>query len=106
MYEIYEYIITNMDESQQIRCRVEYNPENAYDVNHYFYNGSQWLKEFIDLNILSPEDDEEKKLFDEFITQVHDYMVHGTIWEDLEKLDDNEELVKNTYNLKITAKRI
>ena len=107
MYETYQYnIINSEDESLKIQCRVEYNPENAYDVNHYFYNGNEWLKEFIDLNLLSPSDIEEKKVFDKFIKQVHDYMVHGPFWQDLEKIEDGQEIIKDQYSLKITATKL
>ena len=46
------------------------------------------------------------KEFEDFITRVHDYMVHGNLWEDLKELDDNKIENKITYNLVIKAKKI
>lgn len=107
MKETYEYTIADQEKEQiNIKCKVEYNTENKYDTTYYFYDGTQWLKDFIDLHKLSPDNEEETKDFEDFITRVHDYMVHGNIWQDIKTMKDNEEENKETYKLNIKSKKI
>lgn len=107
MKETYEYNIEDENnENFNIKCKAEYDTTNSYNTNYYFYDGNKWLKDFIDLNKLSPDNEEESKAFEDFITRVHDYMVHGNLWEDLKELDDNKIENKKTYNLVIKAKKI
>lgn len=107
MKETYEYNIKDQEnESFNMKCKVEYDTENDYDTNYYFYDGEKWLKDFIDLNKLSPENKEDKNKFEDFITRVHDYMVHGTIWKELRVIDDGETLDKEQYKLRITSKKL
>ncbi|WP_323737206.1 hypothetical protein PXD04_04480 [Methanosphaera sp. ISO3-F5] len=107
MKETYEYTIEDQENNQyNIKCKVEYNTNNEYDTNYYFYDGSKWLKDFIDLHKLSPDNEEETKEFEDFITRVHDYMVHGNIWQDIKEIKDNEEETKESYKLVIKSKKI
>lgn len=107
MIEIYEYTLTNTtNDKNNIKCKIEYDTENAYNKTFYFYDGTNWQKDFIDLNKLSPEDKEEKNQFEDFVTKVHDFMVHGNLWEQLENLTDGEEITKEQYDLKIIAQKL
>ena len=107
MKETYEYNIEDENnENFNIKCKAEYDTTNSYNTNYYFYDGNKWLKDFIDLNKLSPDTEEESKEFEDSITRVDDYMVHGNLWEDLKELDDNKIENKKTYNLVIKAKKI
>lgn len=107
MKEIYEYTIKDQKNSQfNIKCKVEYNTENDYDTTYYFYDGNKWLKDFIDLNKLSPDNEEETREFEDFITRVHDYMVHGNLWQEIKEIKDNEKEIKETYSLEIESKKI
>lgn len=103
----YEYELSSTDyEEYNINLRVEYNTENDYDTTYYFFDGTDWQKDFIDLGKLSPKKEEDKNQFEDFITKVHDFMVHGNLWEQLKAMEDNEEIVKQQYSLKIIAKKI
>lgn len=107
MKEIYEYTIEDQKNDKfNIKCKVEYNPINDYDTNYYFYDGNKWLKDFIDLHKLSPDNEEENKDFEEFVSRVHDYMVHGDMWQEIKEIKDNEEENKDAYNLIIKSKKI
>lgn len=107
MKETYDYILTDMNnESFNIKCRVEYNTENAYDTNHYFFDGDNWYKDFIDLNKLSPESKEDNDNFEDFVTGIHDYMIHDNFWDELKSIDNGDILTKKQYNLIITAKKV
>ena len=44
--------------------------------------------------------------FEDFITRVHDYMVHGNIWEEVKEIKDNETVDKENYKLIIKSKKI
>ncbi len=103
----YEYKISSTDyEEYDINLRVDYNTENDYDTTYYFFDGSEWQKDFIDLGKLSPKKEEDKNQFDDFITKVHDFMVHGNLWEQLKVMEDNEEIIKEQYALRIVAKKL
>ncbi len=107
MYERYEYNIKDLtNPSSNVLCRVEYNPDNSYDTNHYFYDNTTWHKDFIDLYKLSPEDSSLQDDFEEFITNVHDFMVHGNIWDEIKELDDGQTKEIEQYNIVVTAKKI
>lgn len=107
MKETYEYTIEDQENNEfKIKCKVEYDTENEYNTNYYFYDGSKWLKDFIDLHKLSPNDEEKTKDFEEFITRVHDYMVHGDIWTEIKEIKDNEQSQKDAYKLIIKSKKI
>ena len=107
MKETYEYNIEDQNnENFYIKCKVEYDTTNSYNTDYYFHDGNRWLKDFIDLNKLSPNNEEETKNFEDFITRVHDYMVHGNLWDDLREIKDDEIENKDTYNLIIKAKKI
>ncbi len=107
MKETYEYDIKDQNNGNYIiKSKVEYDTNNAYNVNYYFYDGNKWLKDFIDLNKLSPETEEESKDFEDFITRVHDYMVHGNLWSDLKEMKDDEISEKKPYKLIIKAKKV
>lgn len=107
MKETYEYILTDMEnELFNVKCRVEYNTKNAYDTNYYFFDGDNWHKDFIDLNKLSPESREDKDKFEDFVTRMHDYMVHDNFWDELKSIDNEDILTKKQYNLIITAKKV
>lgn len=105
MKESYEYTLKDQkNESFYIKCKVDYDTDNAYNTDYYFYDGKEWLKDFIDLHKLSPNNEEEIKDFDEFITRVHDYMVHGNIWEELKDIKDNKIVKKDNYKLIVKSK--
>ena len=106
MKKIVEYNLKNIDDDNHIRCQVEYNTENDYDTTYYFFDGKDWQKDFIDLNKLTPENKDEQEAFEDFVTNVHDYMVHGSLWDDLKKMDLTEKIINDDYNLEITAKQI
>ena len=107
MKEIYEYTISDQEnEDFNIKCRVEYDTNNAYNTDYYFYDGDKWLKDFIDLYRLSPDNEDENKAFEDFVTRVHDYMVHGDIWQEVKELKDNESINKDSYKLRINSKKI
>lgn len=107
MIETYEYILQDEDnELFNIKCKVEYNTENDYDTSYYFFDGTDWLKDFIDLNKLSPENNDDADSFEEFITRVHDYMVHGNIWNELKEIEDKNQINKKQYKLVISANKI
>ncbi|OED30909.1 hypothetical protein [Methanosphaera sp. WGK6] len=104
MKETYEYTITDFDEKTfNIKCKITYNTENDYDTDYYFFDGNNWQKDFIDLNKLSPENKADQDKYEEFITRVHDYMVHGALWEDLRNEKDNDEIQKDQYKLNIKS---
>ncbi len=106
MKETYEYTIEDQEnESYNIKCKVDYDTNNAYNTDYYFFDGENWLKDFIDLNKLSPSDENETKSFEDFITRVHDYMVHGDLWEELKEVKDNESKNKDAYKLIIKSKK-
>lgn len=103
----YEYKLNSTEyKDYHIKLRVEYNTENDYDTTYYFYDGNDWLKDFIDLDKLSPNEKEAKDNFEDFITKVHDFMVHGNLWEQLKVMEDNEEITKEQYDLKIIANKV
>lgn len=103
----YEYKLMDINEkTNMIKCKIEYNTENDYDTTYYFFDGTNWQKDFIDLNKLSPSDKEDKNKFDDFVTKVHDFMVHGNLWEQLKAMDDNQTITKEQYKLEITSKKI
>ncbi|RAP46161.1 MAG: hypothetical protein BZ135_04135 [Methanosphaera sp. rholeuAM6] len=107
MIETYEYTIEDQENADfNIKCKVEYDSENDYNTNYYFYNGNEWLKDFIDLYKLSPDNEDETKNFDDFITRVHDYMVHGNIWQEIKEIKDNETSNKDAYKLLIKSRKI
>ncbi|RAP50815.1 MAG: hypothetical protein BZ133_04630 [Methanosphaera sp. SHI613] len=107
MIETYDYILSDVNnDKNNIKCKIEYDTENSYNKTFYFYDGKNWQKDFIDLNKLSPENKEEKNEFDDFVTKVHDFMVHGNLWEQLEAMDDGETITKKQYELEITANKI
>ena len=107
MKETYEYNIEDQEnEEYAIKCRVEYDTTNDYNTDYYFYDGSDWLKDFIDLYKLSPDNEEKTADFEDFITRVHDYMVHGNIWEEIREVKDNETLKKDAYKLVIKSTKI
>ncbi len=107
MKEVYEYTIEDQTNSSfNIKCKVEYDTTNAYNTDYYFYDGEKWLKDFIDLGKLSPKNEEDKEEFEDFITRVHDYMVHGNIWEEVKEIKDNETVDKENYKLIIKSKKI
>lgn len=107
MKETYEYIIEDQNNGDfNIKCKIEYDTDNAYNTTYYFYDGNDWLKDFIDLDKLSPNDEEESKNFEDFVTRVHDYMVHGDMWDELKKINDNETENKDSYGLIIKANKI
>jgi len=107
MKETYEYSIEDQNnEDFNIKCKVEYDTTNPYNTNYYFYDGNRWLKDFIDLNKLSPKDEEENKIFEDFVTRVHDYMVHGNLWDDLKDIKDNETEKKDPYNFIVKANNV
>ncbi len=107
MIETFEYTIEDQNnENFNIKCKIEYNTNNSYNTTYYFYDGNKWLKDFIDLDKLSPNDEDESKTFEDFVTRVHDYMVHGDMWDELREIGDNEIKNKNTYNLIIKANKI
>lgn len=107
MKETFEYHLEdNENSSFVLKCRAEYDTKNSYNTSYYFYDGRGWLKDFIDLNKLSPETEEANKEFDNFITRVHDFMVHGNLWEELKEIKDNEEVTKDAYKLVIKSKKL
>lgn len=107
MKEIYVYTIEDQDNDNfNIKCKVEYDTNNAYNTDYYFCDGDKWLKDFIDLHKISPDNDADKKDFENFFTQVHDYMVHGNLWEEIRDMKDNEIMNKEAYNLVIKSKKI
>ena len=107
MKETYEYTLEDQEnETFKIKCRVDYDTTNDYNTDYYFYDGEEWLKDFIDLYKLSPNNEEENKEFEDFITRVHDYMVHGNIWQEIKEVKDQETLNKDTYKLIVKSKKI
>lgn len=107
MKETYEYCIEDQENTKfNIKCRVTYDTENDYYGDYYFYDGKEWLKDFIDLYSISPEKEDERKNFEDFITRVHDYMVHGNIWNEIKEMDDNDALKKDSYKLLIKSTKI
>jgi len=105
MIETYTYKISDKNnENNMIKCKIEYDTNNNYNTNYYFCNGTEWMKDFIDLDKLSSNTD-DPKTFDEFITKVHDFMVHGNLWEELKKVDDGQEINKESYELVIKARK-
>lgn len=107
MIETYDYNLSDINnKNNNIKCKIEYDTENSYNKNFYFYDGKNWQKDFIDLNKLSPENKEDQVQFEDFVTKVHDFMVHGNLWEQLEAMEDNEVIIKKQYELEITANKI
>lgn len=107
MKETYEYILSDVDnKSYNIKCKAEYNTENDYDTTYYFFDGDTWHKDFIDLNKISPENKEGKDKFEDFITRIHDYMVHGNLWKELKAMNDHDEISKEQYKLNIIANKL
>ncbi len=107
MIETFEYTIEDQNNEEfNIKCRIEYDTKNSYNTTYYFYDGNTWLKDFIDLDKLSPNEEKESKNFEDFITRMHDYMVHGNMWDELKEIKDNEIVDKDTYNLIIKANKI
>lgn len=97
-----QYIIEDIDDAKyNIKCCVKSNPENSYDTTYYFHDGDRWIKDFIDITKLSPEDKDEKDKFDEFITHLHDYIVHDHFWEDLAEIEVGESLKSEEYKVVI-----
>ena len=107
MKEKFEYHIRDQENDLFVlKCRAEYDTENSYNTTYFFYDGNEWLKDFIDLSKLSPEESEDNRNFEDFITRVHDYMVHGNIWEEIKEIKDDESVKKDTYKLVINAKKL
>lgn len=107
MKETYEYTLEDKENKNfTIKCRVDYDTNNAYNTDYYFFDGEEWQKDFIDLHKLSPNNDEENKEFEDYVTRVHDYMVHGNIWQEIKEVKDNETLNKETYKLIVKSKKI
>ncbi len=106
MEEIYEYCIQDQDNTNfNIKCRIKSNTENSYDTTYYFFDGERWLKDFIDLSKIEPSKKEDKNNFEEFITRIHDYMVHGNLWDDIKEIKD-ETKTNDKYNLIIKSDKI
>jgi len=107
MIETYEYLIKDQkNEKFTLNIKVDYDTENEYNTTYYFPDGEKWIKDFIDIDTLSPEDEKEKELFQEFITKIHDYMVHGNLNDQLRAMEDEEVIIKNNYELVLNAKKI
>lgn len=107
MIETYEYNLTDQEnDSFFLKCKVEYDTNNDYNTNYYFFDGDKWLKDFIDLNKLSPNDKASRDEFEDFVTRVHDYMVHGNIWKDLKAMNDKQTTDKEQYKLHIIANKL
>ncbi len=107
MYDKYEYKIMDLNnKTLNILCRAEYNPENSYDTNYYFFDNDSWYKDFIDLHKLEPEDTTLKDDFEDFVTNVHDFMVHGDMMDELKSIEDNQTIEKDEYKIIITATKI
>ncbi len=105
MIKTYQYTIRDENNDEfTLDCKIEYDTDNTYNTNYYFYDGTTWHKDFIDLEKTSPKDNNLKDEFEEYITRLHDYMVHGTIWEDLRNMEDNSEITKTQFNLVINSK--
>ena len=107
MIETYEYLVKDQkNEKFSLNIKVEYDTENEYNTTYYFHDGEKWLKDFIDIDTLSPEDEVEKESFQEFITKIHDYMVHGNLNDQLRAMEDEEVINKDQYGLVLSAKKI
>lgn len=107
MIETYDYILTDTNnDNNNIQCKVEYDTENSYNKTFYFFDGKNWQKDFIDLSKLAPENKKDKNEFENFVTKVHDFMVHGNLWEQLEAMEDGESITKTQYDLEISANKI
>lgn len=107
MKETYEYTIEDQENQLfNIKCKVEYDTENDYNTDYYFFDGTRWLKDFIDLHKLSPENEEENKDFEDFVTRFHDYMVHGDLWQEIKEIKHDETVTKENYKLVIKSKKL
>lgn len=95
-----QYTIKDQNnENYFIRCCVETDPENTYDTTYYFHDTDNWIKDFIDITKLAPTDKQQREEFDTFITHIHDYMVHGNLWEDLSEIKPNTETKNDKYQV-------
>lgn len=107
MKQMYEYHLKDSENSSFVlKCRAEYDTENSYNTTYYFYDGNEWIKDFIDLDKLSPNNEEENRDFQDFITRVHDFMVHGNLWAELKEMKDKETKTKKAYKISIDAEKV